>query len=69
MNEAASPRRTDSASTEIEATADEIYAAFADPSKLMRWFPPGTMTGRALEYDFRVGGRYRIALTYCCSRH
>lgn len=30
----------------------------------MRWLPPGNMTGRALEYDFRKGGRYRIALTY-----
>lgn len=30
----------------------------------MRWLPPSTMTGRALEYDFREGGRYRIALTY-----
>jgi uncharacterized protein YndB with AHSA1/START domain len=49
---------------EIAATAQELYAAFADPAKLMAWLPPGTMTGRVLEYDFREGGRYRIALTY-----
>jgi uncharacterized protein YndB with AHSA1/START domain len=30
----------------------------------MAWLPPGRMTGRALEYDFREGGRYRIELTY-----
>jgi uncharacterized protein YndB with AHSA1/START domain len=30
----------------------------------MAWLPPGDMTGRALEYDFRAGGRYRIELTY-----
>jgi len=30
----------------------------------MAWLPPGGMTGRALEYDFREGGRYRIELTY-----
>lgn len=49
---------------EIAATAEELYAAFADPAKLMEWLPPGTMTGQAIEYDFREGGRYRIALTY-----
>jgi uncharacterized protein YndB with AHSA1/START domain len=49
---------------EIGVTPEVIYAAFADASKLMEWLPPGTMTGRALEYDFREGGRYRIALTY-----
>ncbi len=30
----------------------------------MAWLPPSDMTGRALEYDFREGGRYRIELTY-----
>ena len=49
---------------DIEATPEALYSAFADAEKLMRWLPPGTMTGRALEYDFREGGRYRIALTH-----
>lgn len=48
----------------IEATPEALYSAFADAGKLMRWLPPGTMTGRALEYDFREGGRYRIELTH-----
>lgn len=30
----------------------------------MAWLPPDHMKGRALEYDFRQGGRYRIELTY-----
>ena len=59
-----SERRTDSASLEIAATPQQVYAAFADPTVLMQWLPPGEMTGRALEYDFREGGRYRLALTY-----
>lgn len=59
-----SPGRTDRASREIAATPEAIYAAFADPVALMKWLPPGTMTGRVLAYDFRPGGRYRIALTY-----
>lgn len=56
--------RIDKASIELGATPAELYAAFADPAKLMQWLPPGSMTGRAIEYDFREGGRYRIELTY-----
>jgi uncharacterized protein YndB with AHSA1/START domain len=56
--------RTDRASLEIRASAAVLYAAFADPARLMEWLPPGSMTGRALEYDFREGGRYRIELTH-----
>jgi uncharacterized protein YndB with AHSA1/START domain len=59
--------RTDRASLEIPAEPEAVYAAFADPEKLMAWLPPGGMTGRALAYDFRPGGRYRIALTYDAS--
>jgi uncharacterized protein YndB with AHSA1/START domain len=56
--------RTDSASLVVAARADAVYGAFADPAALMKWLPPGNMTGRALEYDFRQGGHYRIELTY-----
>jgi len=64
MRDSFSPGRTDSASISIAAPPEAVYASFADPAKLIRWLPPGTMTGRVLEYDFRVGGRYRIELTY-----
>jgi uncharacterized protein YndB with AHSA1/START domain len=64
MSKAPAERRTDHASMAIKAAPEALYAAFADAGKLMKWLPPGTMTGRALEYDFRAGGRYRIALTY-----
>ena len=57
-------RRTDRAALEISATPAELYAAFADGTTLMTWLPPGNMTGRALAYDFREHGHYRIALTY-----
>jgi len=60
----ASVRRTDTASVVIPAPPDAVYRAFTDADALMSWLPPGTMTGRALEYDFREGGRYRIELTY-----
>jgi uncharacterized protein YndB with AHSA1/START domain len=57
-------RRTDTAARVIAATPDAVYRAFAEASALMAWLPPGNMTGRALDYDFRLGGRYRIELTY-----
>ena len=41
-----------------------MYRAFSDAQSLMAWLSPGHMKGRALEYDFRQGGRYRIELTY-----
>jgi uncharacterized protein YndB with AHSA1/START domain len=56
--------RTDSASLVVSAGPDAVYGALADPAALMKWLPPGNMTGRLLEYDFREGGRYRIELTY-----
>lgn len=59
-----SGRRRDTASRTISADPDRIWQAFSDPESLMAWLPPGQMTGRALEYDFREGGRYRIELTY-----
>lgn len=61
--------RTDSLSITCDATPDDAYAAVADPIALMKWLPPETMTGRALEYDFREGGRYRIELTYEDASH
>jgi uncharacterized protein YndB with AHSA1/START domain len=57
-------RRTDRASLVVSAPPEEVFRAFTDAEALMSWLPPGTMTGRALEYDFRVAGRYRIELTY-----
>ncbi|HEU5072698.1 MAG TPA: SRPBCC domain-containing protein [Polyangiaceae bacterium] len=56
--------RTDTASIVVAAQADAVYAAFATAEALIAWLPPGDMTARAVEYDFREGGRYRIELSY-----
>lgn len=64
MQDRTTGRRRDTASIIVPADPDSVWAAFAEPDSLMEWLPPGRMTGRALEYDFRVGGRYRIELTY-----
>lgn len=56
--------RTDTASRLISASPEAIYDAFSDGETLMQWLPPSGMTGRALEYDFVEGGRYRFELRY-----
>ena len=56
--------RTDSVSRTILASPEEIYSAFSDGETYMKWLPPPNMTGRALEYEFEPGGRYRIELRY-----
>jgi uncharacterized protein YndB with AHSA1/START domain len=56
--------RVDTASIVVATAPGDVFGAFAKPDALMAWLPPGDMTGRALEYDFRDGGRYRIELTY-----
>lgn len=56
--------RTDTASRRVAASPDAVYATFADPDALMVWLPPEGMRGRVLDYDFRVGGQYRIELSY-----
>jgi len=48
----------------IRAKPDRIYAAFLDPDQLVRWLPPGGMTGRIHAFDGRVSGGYRMSLYY-----
>lgn len=64
MRHRGDPGRTDTASRIIPASAEQLYGAFADGTTLMAWLPPPNMTGRALVYEFRAGGRYRIELRY-----
>ena len=57
-------QRIDTSSRLIHASASEIYEAFAKPTAMERWLPPTGMTGKMLSFDFRVGGGYRMRLTY-----
>jgi uncharacterized protein YndB with AHSA1/START domain len=56
--------RTDLASRVVPATPERIYRALTDPGALISWLPPGGMTGRLDSFDARVGGGYRMTLTY-----
>jgi uncharacterized protein YndB with AHSA1/START domain len=56
--------RQDTASRIVPAEPNVVWRAFSDADTLMSWLPPDGMTGRALTYEFREGGRYRIELRY-----
>ena len=44
-----------------DASRDRIYRAWTDPDDLCRWYTPFPRTPvKVLEFDLRVGGRYRV---------
>jgi uncharacterized protein YndB with AHSA1/START domain len=43
----------------FKASPAQVFAAWIDPEKVMRWMGPGEIEGAAAECDVRVGGRYR----------
>jgi uncharacterized protein YndB with AHSA1/START domain len=55
---------THSASRMILATPRAIFRAFVDPEVLPNWRAPTGMDARLLAFDPRVGGGYRMELTY-----
>ena len=64
MASACGERRTDSASRVIQASPQTIYKALLDPKAVATWRPPKDMTAEMYEFDARLGGRFRMALTY-----
>jgi uncharacterized protein YndB with AHSA1/START domain len=47
----------------FDAPARLLFAAFSGPEHVMRWFGPKGYPLTLCEMDFRVGGRYRFAMT------
>jgi uncharacterized protein YndB with AHSA1/START domain len=45
----------------VNAPPAQVFAAWTDPQKIMRWFGPGQVQCTHAEFDARVGGRYVIA--------
>lgn len=64
MTDASRKRRTDTASRVIAASPEAVYRAFLEPEAWAKWLPPEGMTGQLLEFEARVGGRYKMALTF-----
>lgn len=62
-------KRIDTASRIIKAPPQAVYRAFMDPKALVAWLPPEGMEGRIDAFDARVGGIYRMTLTYTGSDH
>ena len=56
--------RTDSATKLVKATPAAIYRALVDPKARVAWLPPRGMTARFEAFDARVGGSYRMVLSY-----
>ena len=48
----------------LRASCEDVYRAFIDPESIAVWLAPGDMSARVLEFDGRVGGGYRMSLTY-----
>lgn len=48
----------------VAAAPEAVWAAFMDPAALVQWLPPAQMTGAIRDFDGRIGGGYRMSLTY-----
>lgn len=48
----------------IKAPQQTLYRAFTDPAALAVWLAPGDMTGIVHNFDYRVGGGYKMSLYY-----
>jgi uncharacterized protein YndB with AHSA1/START domain len=51
------------------APPERVYRAFIDPDAMSKWLPPHGFTGRVLEMDARVGGRYRMQFKNLSTDH
>jgi uncharacterized protein YndB with AHSA1/START domain len=51
-------------SRHVNAPRAQVYRALLDPHALARWRVPNGMTSHVHEFDARVGGSFRISLTY-----
>lgn len=62
-----SPERVDTVQRFIHASAEDLWASFADAAAWVQWLPPTDMVATIREFEFREGGRYRLMLTYANS--
>lgn len=51
-------------SRHIDASPEAVYRALIDPIAVQQWKVPSGMTSIVHEFEARVGGRYRVSLTY-----
>jgi uncharacterized protein YndB with AHSA1/START domain len=46
----------------LDVPREQVFAAFADPARLARWWGPKGFTSTVHAYDFRPGGAWRSTL-------
>jgi uncharacterized protein YndB with AHSA1/START domain len=46
----------------LPARREVVWTALTDPDELAKWWGPKGFTAPSVEFDPRVGGRYRIAM-------
>jgi len=63
------PETSSRVSRIIKAPREAVYRACLDPDALVAWRAPDNMIGRMFAFDARVGGRYRMSLTYRNAHH
>lgn len=51
-------------SRHVNAPRADVYRALLDPQAVAMWMVPSDMTSHVHEFDGRVGGSFRISLTY-----
>lgn len=56
------PERDLVSSVLLDATPERVFAAYADPALLARWWGPEGFTSTFHEFDFREGCRWRFDL-------
>lgn len=56
--------RSTEVSVVVDAPAGRVYAAFVDPEAVVRWLPPGSMTGTIHRFEPREGGAFSMSLRY-----
>ena len=47
----------------FDAPARLLFKAYSEPEHIMRWFGPKGWPVTLCEMDFRVGGKFRFAMT------
>lgn len=58
------PKGTTEVSQVIHAPREAVYDALLDPQQRVKWLAPDNMKGVIHSFDARVGGTYRMSLTY-----
>jgi uncharacterized protein YndB with AHSA1/START domain len=64
MTQPSNQGRSTRVSQIIKAPREAVYRAFLEPAALASWLPPDGMTGHLHTFEPRVGGTFRMSLTY-----